>query len=230
MGHLLTARLGAGASLQRPREIDGARERGGPACATNRAMRRFRVGLLDVCAAVLVLIVLVMPGRDLHVGTGYRHVEAAALPTVLADVAQAQADVLVAPGDGGAAERLAQILGTRPVDQHDQALRVAGEAAGRAGSPTRWRALLAASSAHADRIELKPAHRLALEALAACEAPDAACPAHEVVRLRLYAEQLDVGVQAMAAGADPRVEPERFRREMGRIHPTTTYRVRGDAP
>jgi hypothetical protein len=191
-------------------------------------MRRLRIGLLDVCAAVLVVIVLVMPGRDLHVGSGYRYVEPDARPRLLADIAEAQASLLAAPGDGARAERLAQILATRPVDQHDQALRVAGEAGRVTASPSRWRALLAASSAHADRFELRPAHELAVDALEACDAPGATCPPHELVRLRLYAEQLDVGVQAMASGADPRVEPERFRREMGRIHPTTTYRVRGD--
>jgi hypothetical protein len=192
-------------------------------------MRRIRVGLFDIGAAVLVVIVLVMPGRELHVGTGYRYVEASALPSVLTDVAQAQADLQRRPNDGAAAERLAQILASRPVNQHDQALRLAGQVASTA-SPTRWRALLALSSAHADRIEIPEAHRFATQALDACTAaPAGACPEHEKVRLRLYTEELAVGMQAIARGIDPRVEPDRFRREMGEVHPTTTYRVRPGA-
>lgn len=188
------------------------------------------MGLFDIGAAVLVLIVLVMPGRDLHVGTGYRYVDAGAMPALLDDVAEAQAALLRDPADGGAAERLAQILASRPVNQHDQALRLAGWSASHAGSPTRWRALLALSSAHADRIEIAEAHRFAGEALAACDAaPPAACPAHEKVRLRVYGEELAAGMAAIARGVDPRVEPERFRREMGEVHPTTTYRPRPGA-
>lgn len=176
---------------------------------------------------MLVLIVLVMPDRALHVGTGYRYVEASALPAVLDDVAQAQADLERDPRDGAAAERLAQILASRPVNQHDQALRLAGQLANRTDSPTRWRAQLALSSAHADRIDIPEAHRFAAQALDACDAaPAGACPEHEKVRLRLYVEELAAGMQAIARGVDPRVEPDRFRREMGEIHPTTTYRLR----
>jgi hypothetical protein len=196
-------------------------------------MRRIRVGLFDIGAAVLVLIVLIMPARALHVGSGYRYVEADALPAVLDDVAQAQAALVSDPADGSAAERMAQILASRPVNQHDQALRLAGQAASHTGSPTRWRALLALSSAHADRIDIAEAHRFATEALAACTAPGSACPEHEAVRLRVYGEELAAGMAALARGIDPRVEPERFRREVGATHPTTTYRLRpgaGSAP
>jgi len=190
-------------------------------------MRRIRVGLFDIGAAVLVLIVLVMPGRALHIGSGYRYVEPAALSGVLGDVARAQSELQRDPADGGAAERLAQILASRPVNQHDQALRLAGQAAARTDSPTRWRALLGLSSAHADRIDIAEAHRFAAEARTACQAaPAGACPAHDAVRLRVYEEELAAGLEAIARGIDPRVEPERFRREVGQTHPTTTYRLR----
>lgn len=185
--------------------------------------------MLDVCAAVLVLIVLVMPGRDLHVASGYRWVEPADVPQVEKDVALAQAQALAHPTDGRAVERLAGLLGVRPVSQHDQALRLAGDAAQRMqkeNAATRWRALLAISSVHADRIEIAEASRFANEAQAACSEPGADCPPHEKVRLDLYAEQMAAGVEAIARGADPRAEPDKFRSEMSRIHPTTTFRVR----
>ena len=188
--------------------------------------------MLDISAAVLVLIVLVMPGRDLHVASGYRWVEPADVPALEADVALAQAQMLANPEDGAAVERLASIIGVRPVSQHDQALRLAGDAAARlaqAKSPTRWRALLAISSVHADRIEVPEASRFASEALAACEEPGADCPPHEKLRLELYAEQMAAGALAIARGADPRAQPDEFRRQMGQIHPTTTFRVRPGA-
>lgn len=37
-------------------------------------MRRIRVGLFDIGAAVFVVVVLAMPDRALHVGSGYRYV------------------------------------------------------------------------------------------------------------------------------------------------------------
>lgn len=191
-------------------------------------MRRFRVGIVDVSAAVLVLIVIVMPARDMHVASGYRYVEPADRPALVNEVAHAQAQVLARPGDGAAVEALAALLAARPAGQHDQAMRLAGEAA-KTSTPTTWRALLAISIAHADRIEIPEALRFANQALQACEAPGAACPEHEKVRLGLYAEQLTAGTEAIARGADPRAEPERFRREMSSIHPTTTFRVRSGA-
>jgi len=187
--------------------------------------RRFRVGLFDVGAAVLVLIVIVMPGRDLHVGSGYRYVPPEELSGLTVEVAQAQAEELESPTDGAAAAKLAELLGVRPVSQHDQALRLAGAAARRATPSTRWRALLALSSVHADRIDIKEALDYGEQALAACNA-EASCPDHEKVRLRLYVEQLQAGMQAIAQGTDPHLEPDKFRREVSKIHPTTTYRVR----
>lgn len=184
------------------------------------------MGLFDVGAAVLVLIVIVMPGRDLHVASGYRYVPKEELPAFTVEVAQAQAEQLENPSDGGAAEKLAGLLGMRPVNQHDQALRLAGAAAKRATPATRWRALLAVSSTHADRVDIKEALEFASQALAACNAPGAVCPDHEKVRLQLYVEQLEAGMQAIAQGTDPRLEPDKFRREVSKIHPTTTYRVR----
>jgi hypothetical protein len=142
------------------------------------------------------------------------------------EVAQAQAEQLADPTNGAAAEKLAALLGMRPVNQHDQALRLAGAAAERATPATKWRALLAASSTHADRIDIAEALDFGERALAACTAPEAACPDHEKVRLELYVEQLRAGVQAIAQGTDPRLEPDKFRREVSKIHPTTTYRVR----
>ena len=189
-------------------------------------MRRLRIGLLDVGAAVLVLIVIVMPGRDLQVGSAFRYVEPADRDELTAEIAAAQARLVTDPGDGEAAEKLALTLARRPVNQHDQALRLAGAAATHEDSPTRWRALRAISIAHADRVEIAESHEHAVLALEECNEAGAACPSHEKVRLQIYTDHLAAGVEAIARGADPRLEPERFRQEMSRLHPTATYRTR----
>jgi hypothetical protein len=187
---------------------------------------RLRLNLLDVSAAVLVAIVLVMPGRALHVASAFRYVEPEDRLGLTSEIAVAQARLIAEPGDGEAAEDLSLLLARRPVNQHDQALRLAGTAAAEADSPTRWRALRAVSFAHADRLEISEAHVQATQALEACNRQRAACPDHERVRLELYVEKLTAGVEAIARGADPRADLAHFREEMRKIHPTATYRTR----
>ena len=80
-------------------------------------------------------------------------------------------------------------------------------------TPTRWRALLAASVAYVDCLDVVPGLDYANRALAACEAArergDAnACPSWEEIRVRLYQQDLDAGVKS---GIDPRHDPVGFR-------------------
>lgn len=187
-------------------------------------MRRLRPGLIDICAAVLVLFVLILPDRDLNVATAYRHVEPEQLDQVISSLARAQARTVTHPADGAAAEELAELLSTREVRQHDQALRVAGQAAKHEDSPTRWRALSAISLVHAARIEIPEAYEYGVEAIEACEARTSDCAAHERTRLDLYVEQLRAGLEAIRGGTNPQHDPDAFREQIGRVHPTTTFR------
>lgn len=190
------------------------------AWATTEAVRHFRYGLVDICAAGVVLVAIFLPERGATVTSAYpRQVEE--LPERRARVAALQGQVAAHPEDGEAVEELSRAL--LDLGQHDLALRVAGAAA-EVPSPERWRALLALSSVHAERIEIEEAHEHAVAALEACRADGADCPEHLEVRLRLYAEELDAGVAAIAAGADPRLDPDGFRREMARVHPTARFR------
>ena len=175
---------------------------------------RIRVGLVDAAAAVLVLVVLALPARSPEV----RSVYADARAEDVRALARHQARLAEEPGDGEAAEALAEAL--LALGQTDWAVRVAGAAA-KPGSPTSWRALLAASSAHADRLEVEDATRYAERALEACDRDGAACPAHWRVRLMVYVRQLQRGVES---GIDPALEPERFRREISKAFPTATFR------
>ena len=105
--------------------------------------------------------------------------------------------------------------------RHDLSLRIAGQASQVEG-PLQWRALGAVSSAYADRIEIENAHVWAEKAMASCTATGAAtCPAHEALRLELYTAQLARGIEIIQAGADPRSDPDAFRRELAQTHTIT---------
>jgi hypothetical protein len=167
---------------------------------------RARIGILDMAAVAMVAVVILLPARIPKVEAAHPAMDAA----TRRGVASLQAELLATPDDGEVAERLAELL--TEAGYSDWALRIAGEASRAAAAPTRWQALRALSTTHADRVELAEALRWAREALAACEA-EPSCPAHEALRLSLYAEQLEAG---LASGIDPRADPEGFRDAIGR--------------
>jgi hypothetical protein len=167
-----------------------------------------RPGLVDLGIATVVVVALVMPAREMY-----------AKPVVAGDDAQqfalalAEARTIARPGDGLAVEDLERRLSE--ANQKDWAI----EASVRASelgkdSPTRWRALLAASVAFVDRLDVVPGLDFANRAIAACtsarEKGDAnACPSAEEIRMQLYQQALDAGVKS---GKDPRHDPIGFRR------------------
>jgi len=164
-----------------------------------------------------------MPDPDVGVVGAYAHRgkgdKARDVPLELARASRMQTMLYTDPGNGKIAQDYAAILSD--LGRHDMALRIAG-AASAIANPTRWRALAATSSAFADRIDIPNALTWAEKAFAACsELGDRACPAHEKLRLRLYVEQLRLGAQLVAKGADPRHDPSGFSRELSRAHLTT---------
>lgn len=163
---------------------------------------RFRVGLLDLCATIVVLVVILLPERSMTVGHAYEPD-----PDRVRAIALEQARLAIEPGNDEAADRLAGLL--TDVGQTDWAVQVASTAA-KSGERVSWRALLAVSTAHAERIEVTEAHRFAMLALDACLAsgPES-CPADDRERLSLYFSQLDAGVKS---GIDPRIDPVAFQR------------------
>jgi hypothetical protein len=163
---------------------------------------RFRVGILDLCATVVVLAVILLPERSMTVGHAYEPE-----PDRVRAIALEQARLAMDPGNDEAADRLARLL--TDVGQTDWAVQVASNAA-KSSERVSWRALLAVSTAHAERIEVTEAHRFAMLALDACLAsgPEQ-CPADERERLSLYFSQLDAGVKS---GIDPRIDPVGFQR------------------
>ena len=129
---------------------------------------------------------------------------------------------MASPGDGAAIEDFTRKLGEAGLK--DWAVESAVRMSDRAkDSPTRWRALIAASVAFTEKLEVVPALDYANRALAACEMTreqEAArvakgekiavslCPSWEEIRMRLYQSHLDAGVKS---GIDPRVDPKGFR-------------------
>jgi hypothetical protein len=170
-------------------------------------MPRF-VGLVDVVVAVIALTAIALPAREMHAEASSHGSDADRFALALAE-----ARSLAQPADGAQVGELARQLSAAGF--RDWAVEAAQRGAIRAkGSPTAWRALLAASVASVDRLDVAPALEFANAALAACDAAHhgapsgGACPTWEEVRMRLYQQHLDAGVRS---GIDPHHDPVGFR-------------------
>lgn len=165
-------------------------------------MTRF-VSLTDLVVLVVVAIVLFLPPRAVTAGPADR-----LDPDARLALAFAEARATLRPDDGILIADVSRRLGeARQFDWAAQAAMVGAERA--KTSPNRWRALLAASIAYTDRLEVRDALEYANRTLAACaEVGDVACPSWEEVRVELYQRHLDAGVRS---GIDPRKNPRAFR-------------------
>ncbi|MDB4958674.1 MAG: hypothetical protein JWO36_6243 [Myxococcales bacterium] len=166
------------------------------------------VGLVDLGIMVVVAVAIFLPPREMFAASAFKGDE-----TKQFAIAYSEARTMAAPQDGRAIEDLSRRLGE--VGFKDWAIDNAIKGSERAKqSPTRWRALLAASVAYVDRLDVVPALDYADKALAACEVSQeqgsvSACPCFEAVRLRLYEQHLAAGVKS---GIDPRHDPVGFRK------------------
>ncbi|HKA88155.1 MAG TPA: hypothetical protein VKE22_10830 [Haliangiales bacterium] len=158
-----------------------------------------RVGLLDIAAAGALAAALLLPAPTREIVPLFRNDTSLAAP-----LAEAQADALRAPHDGRAAARLADLLVR--ARETDWAIAAATTAA-REPFPGRWRAMVAASAAFTDRIELAPAYAWADQALKACDEPGSDCAEMERTRLDMYVTALRAAVES---GIDPAKNPKGF--------------------
>ncbi len=158
-----------------------------------------RVGLLDIAAAGALAAALLLPAPTRDIVPLFRN--DTSLPALLAE---AQADALRTPHDGRAAARLADLLVR--ARETDWAIAVSAAAA-REASPGRWRAMVAASAAFTDRLELAPAYAWADQALKWCDAPGSDCAEMERGRLDMYVTALRAAVES---GVDPTKNPKGF--------------------
>jgi hypothetical protein len=161
------------------------------------------LSLTDLVVLVVVAVVLFLPAREV-IATPVAKLD----PETRVALAFAEARARAHPDDGKAVADVARRLGD--AGEYDWAVQAAVVGADRAQtSPTRWRALLAASIAHADRLEVKEALELANHTLGECnEVGEGACPSYEEVRVEIYQRHLDAGVKS---GIDPKKDPKGFR-------------------
>lgn len=160
-------------------------------------------GFVDLAVATVVVVAIVLPPREMSASSAIKGDDASRF-----ELALAEARVAAHPDDGRAAEDLVRRLDDASFK--DWAIEAALRASDRAkASPTRWRALLAASVAYVDRLDVKPGLDYANRALESCAATRPTCPSWEEVRMQFYQRHLDAGVKS---GIDPRRDPSGFRR------------------
>ena len=160
------------------------------------------VGIVDLAVTTVVAVLIFLPDREHYTTPLFKGDDAAQFA-----VALAEARTMANPGDGAALADYTRMLGD--AGYKDWSIETAVAGAKRAkGSPTEWRAQLAASVAYVDKIDVNPALAYAELALASCKANQAGCPSWEEIRMRLYEEHLSAGVRS---GIDPRVDPKGFR-------------------
>ncbi len=186
-------------------------------CRTAVKLNRI-ASLVDVVVAAIVAVVVLLPPRAVTAKAAAGGDDDARLA-----LAFAQARATRRPDDGVLTADLSRRLGE--VGFFDWAVQEAATGATRMGqAPGRWRALLATSIAHADRLEATEALDYTNQALTICgHGGDAVCAPMELVRLELYQRHLDAGVKS---GIDPRKNPEKFR-EAGQAALRTVRTVGG---
>jgi hypothetical protein len=190
----------------------------------------WRLGMLDVSAIMVLLVILFMPPPTMTVIGAFDHRAKGDKPrdvqkelTLAGDL---QTQLWKDPGNGEIADKLAAQMSD--LGRFDMAFRIGGKSASIPG-PSNWRALVAVSDAYAESRDISACFRWADKALSAChESGTDACPAHEEVRLRLHVEQLRIGVGLKDRGFDPKIDPNGFRRELSKGHPTTRTGSKND--
>jgi hypothetical protein len=177
------------------------------------------VGTVDLAVLIVVIAAVLFPPRPMEASDAGKGTDADRFA-----LAFAEAKLLADPTNGSKIVELAERLGA--AGWKDWAIETAVEGAERGKeSPNRWRALMAASVAYVDRLDVHPALDHIERALAECERHRDACPKWEEVRMDLYRQHLAAGVKS---GIDPRRDPVGFRKagESGlrpvRITPTRT--------
>lgn len=168
------------------------------------ALPRF-MSLVDFAVLAVIAVAIFLPAREMYAQNAIKGDEFA--------VALAEARTMASPSDGRAIEDFTRKLGEAGLK--DWAIEASVRMSDRAkDSPTRWRALIAASVAYIEKLDAVNALDYANRALAACESTrekgdSAACPSWEEIRMRLYQQNLDAGVKA---GIDPKVDAAGFRK------------------
>ena len=187
----------------------------------------WRIGLVDVCAIMVLLVVIIMPAQDVSFIGAYdfrsQGDRKRDVPTEVATLGFLQTEMIAHPADGAIAEEFSSQL--RDLGRHDMAIRVAGAAAA-IPDPSNWRAQSAVTDAFTDRATkpvvvnadaIRSALEWATKAKDSCAAVgEVACPPDQALRLRLVFEDLTHGVEKLNKGS---FDPTDFRNELNRTRP-----------
>lgn len=183
------------------------------------------IGLTDIAMITVILAMLVLPARQMYASGAIPGDDAAQYA-----LAAAEARTIAHPDDGANVSDLARRLGDANFKDWAVEVGVRGAKAAK-GSPTEWQALLAASSAYVDKLDVVPALDFANRALTTCRGVASGCPAWEDLRMSFYIQHLDAGVKS---GIDPKRDPLGFRKagetalRSGRLN--STERERSTVP
>jgi len=180
----------------------------------------WRLGLVDVCAILVWLVILIMPPASMYVKGAYDQRstgdKARDIPKELARASQLQFALLADPGNGVLTEELSAIYSD--LDRHDMALRLASESAQHIHATT-WRSLASVASAYAERVNIPQSLTWTQKSLSSCEASTSCAPSDRL-RLSLILQELQNAVALLATGADPRHSPTAFRRALTQQRPS----------
>jgi hypothetical protein len=156
-----------------------------------------RIGIIDIGAAGVVLVLLLLPTPIRPVEDTYTGPSGRYLPRI----AEAQAELARRPESGQAAASLAELLMWS--SQSDWAFRAAGPTAAMKESTDGWRAAWALSKVHAGRLEIEPAYRWAEEALRKCDLEGSQCSPEDRFFLQVRKDGLE---QCVKTGVDPKLD------------------------
>jgi hypothetical protein len=160
------------------------------------------IGLVDLAVITVLIVMVVLPAREMFASPAQKGDDAAQFALALSE-----ARTIADPTNGDKLGDFSRRLGD--ANYKDWAIEASVDGAARAkGSSTEWKALLAASVAYVDKLEVKPALDYATEALSSCRTLPGGCPSWEEVRMVLYQQHLDAGVKS---GVDPKRDPKGFR-------------------
>lgn len=161
------------------------------------------VGIVDLAVLLVVVAAILFPPRPMQASDAVKGTDADRFT-----LAYAEAKLIADPTNGAKIGELAERLGNAGFRDWAIETAVAGSERAKA-SPNRWRALMAASVAYVDRLDVRPALEYIDMALSECGSHREACPKWEEVRMDLYRQHLAAGV---ASGIDPRKDPVGFRK------------------
>jgi hypothetical protein len=161
------------------------------------------VGFIDLGIAAVVLVMIVLPPREMYAAAAQKGSEADQFALALAE-----AKTVARPSDSAAVGEYARRL--TAVGFRDWAVEAAiGAQEHTRGQPGHWRTLLATSLAYIDRFDVDPALEYAKQAVAFCQDASRNCPGWEIARMKLYRDHLQ---GSKNSGINPWRDPEGFRK------------------